>query len=232
MNDTKFSQRMRTDWDARNQKRGIRAIVPIRSCNEFWDTGRESVDKLLHVLRITRRFLPNMRVLDIGSGLGRMEYWLVPYVFHVCGIDVSPRMVGDARALASLDRDILATRMSFSPFDGVTIPLGLLGRGRFDLVFSWITIQHLPDVAVLEGWLKSLPPVLEEDAVVVLQYKTAPRRRLHGYSTHKGIRLRPCDWPDLAGRFGFGVIFDWCFPDDKEFRAVVMEQTNGTSQTQ
>jgi len=224
---TELSQRMRTDWEARGQKRGIKAIVPVRNYKDFWETGCESVNKLLHVLRLSNCLQHFRRVLDIGCGLGRMEYWLASKVTYLHGIDVSPVMVGKARTLNLLhewDDSKSDSPVMFSLFDGVSIPLDLAYGGRFNLVFSWITIQHLPDVKVLEGWLESLPSVLEEDGVVVLQYKTAKRRRFHGQNTRSGIRLRPRDWPTLLGRFGFRVIYDWCFPDDSQFRVVVMEQ--------
>jgi hypothetical protein len=80
-------------------------------------------------------------VLEIGPGVGYLLQ-----AFHerrpdaeLHGLDVSPEMIGSARA--RLARDGLEGLAEFHHYDGADVPLA---DRRFDLVYSCATLQHIP----------------------------------------------------------------------------------------
>ncbi len=67
-----------------------------------WDMP---VDQWHHVNQVTKRVLAHVftdhleagRVLDAGCGYGELINHLPPFVFHYCGVDLSPDLIAEAR---------------------------------------------------------------------------------------------------------------------------------------
>ena len=103
---------------------------------EFFETGRQHVES---VMKIAGQLLPGFAprtVLDFGCGVGRL---LVPFAATGCavsGVDISEKML-------SLTRENLALR-GFKPVDLATSIPGLPAGAVYDLVHSFIVIQHIP----------------------------------------------------------------------------------------
>jgi SAM-dependent methyltransferase len=107
------------------------AILTGASSDFFEFAGQKDAD-------IVRRFLRGGEaVLNIGCGVGRLERYLAPDVRELWAIDVSGEMIRRARerlaGLANVHLREVGNRDFLSGFESE----------RFDLVFSFLVLQHL-----------------------------------------------------------------------------------------
>lgn len=79
---------------------------------------------------------PDVRVINIGCGIGRIENAIWEEVASIVGVDVSSRMVELAR------RKVQASNVSFRTVDGKT--LNGIESERYQLCLSFIVLQHIP----------------------------------------------------------------------------------------
>ena len=97
----------------------------------FENSGRDDAGRLLPLVR------PDSRVLNIGCGIGRVERYLAPHVGELWGVDISGEMIARARIRLAEAPNVhlreLAAREFLSSFDS----------SSFDLVFSFLVLQHL-----------------------------------------------------------------------------------------
>lgn len=92
-----------------------------------------------HMVSRLLRLLPNARsarVLSLGCGIGDTELLLAPRVRELCGVDLSPTAIRQAREDAALAR-LTNTNFVEGSLDSI--------RGQFDLVFGIFFLHHLPD---------------------------------------------------------------------------------------
>src|SRR5262249_61690077 len=92
---------MKRDWDDRareNAKWYINTIRKDQSDDEFYSTGRPEVQKfvLSDPVLTKNRDLKELRLLEIGCGLGRMTKHLAEAFGEVHGTDVSAEMITQA----------------------------------------------------------------------------------------------------------------------------------------
>jgi len=104
---------------------------------EFFDTGSWHAAYVFDACRrfVDPAFAPS-RALDFGCGVGRVALPLAERVETVVGLDVSPAMLAEARRNAE-SRGVSNVEWQLS--DDVLSTV----QGRFDLVHSCITFQHI-----------------------------------------------------------------------------------------
>jgi ubiquinone/menaquinone biosynthesis C-methylase UbiE len=102
------------------------------SAKEVYSRGSDFVVLLEKFKLINKK----TKVLDIGCGVGRVEYALAKKVENIVGIDISPSMIRLANA------NVKAKNVEFLVGNGQN--LQNLADSSFDLVFSVIVFQHLP----------------------------------------------------------------------------------------
>lgn len=126
--------------------------------SEFFATGEREVEALLEYLgRIVPR-LGRERALDFGCGVGRVTRPLASHFTHVTGMDVSPTMVKTATSLVQRNDD---PRGSIEFVVNTGPGLEKIANGHFDLVYSTITLQHIPSKAALHyvaEFIRTLKP--------------------------------------------------------------------------
>ena len=105
---------------------------------EFWATGEAHVERLAATFRthFGRELAPG-RGLDFGCGVGRVLLPLARRSRHVVGVDVAPGMLAEARGAAAAAGLAVPERIEFA-----STLTGLVGP--FDLVHSFIVLQHIP----------------------------------------------------------------------------------------
>lgn len=91
---------------------------------------------LVRILKKLKLINKSSEVLDIGCGVGRLEYKLAKEVKLCVGIDIAPSMIALAK------KCINAENVDFITVNGKNL-IDLKNR-QFDLVFSIIVFQHLP----------------------------------------------------------------------------------------
>lgn len=104
----------------------------------FFRTGAEHLRAVLD--RVDRLFgvrPPFGRALDFGCGVGRVLLPLAEVAGEVVGVDVSPAMLEEARSNCAA-RGLHRVTLVCAGDDLDTVP------GLFDLVHSYIVLQHVP----------------------------------------------------------------------------------------
>ncbi|MGH3877509.1 MAG: class I SAM-dependent methyltransferase [Actinophytocola sp.] len=133
--------------------------------DQFLDTGRADVAASaawLDELGVGPRW---GRVLDFGCGAGRLTQALAEHADEVVGVDVSPPMLEQARQLDASGRCTFVLNESQD--------LRQFPAGSFDLVYSELVLQHLPE-PVIDGYLAEFVRVLAPGGVALLQCTTRP----------------------------------------------------------
>lgn len=128
---------MREDWDARAKENARKYVASLsyRTEEEFDKSARICASMLLRP--ILGMINQSMIALDIGCGIGRLEKVLSPYFRVIYGVDVSPKMIEIAKQRLMRLRNV---RLCVN--NG--LDLSLFQDSSFDLVFSYLTFQHMP----------------------------------------------------------------------------------------
>jgi SAM-dependent methyltransferase len=164
---------MRRYWDDRAKENA--AWYVDTSCSyddpdmdQFWATG-EQIVKESYVDAPVRPDEHRLAV-EIGPGLGRVCKALAQHFDRVIGVDVSPEMVTRARELVD------DPRITFEVGNGGD--LRPAEDGSADLVVTFTVFQHLPEQAMLEGYIRDAARVLSPGGVLAAQWNNLPHPRL------------------------------------------------------
>ena len=137
---------------------------------EFYATGREHAKMMLNPIARSGASIDHFnRVMDFGCGVGRLTLALAPRASEIVGVDISPPHLALARERAGAD-----TNAKFVAIDSVE-QIGSLGR--FDLIVSFIVIQHNPPPVMAEI-LRKLLSCLTDGGFIIIQIPTY----INGYS--------------------------------------------------
>ena len=172
MADERTLARMRQDWDRRARSNAFHFVASGRqqwSEEEFAASGRKAVEEL--ILADAARLNPgadwgSLRVLEIGCGAGRMTKAVAEICGEVHAVDVSPEMLRIAR-----ERLRGVPNVRLVEIDGES--LAPLGEARFDLVFSYIVLQHIPRLEVIESLIRQAAERTRPGGVLKLQLQGA-----------------------------------------------------------
>ena len=118
-------------WNSAARGDAHDAILTGATPEQFERTGAEDTERLRPYLR------GGDVVLNIGCGVGRVERYLAPHVGELWAVDISGEMIARARerlrGLANVHLREIGNREFLRSF----------ASGSFDLVFSFLVLQHL-----------------------------------------------------------------------------------------
>jgi SAM-dependent methyltransferase len=139
---------LKTDKNRRESQ--VKAWDAAASNQVFFQPTSWEEDPFLQQIQREVHLSPEMKVLDIGCGGGRYALALAERVGHVVGIDVSPKMIENAREWAE---KMGVTNVEYRVGDfplmkRVDIP------GSFDLIFAHMTpaVMDMEDFALLRSF--------------------------------------------------------------------------------
>ncbi|OHA26147.1 MAG: hypothetical protein A3D52_00490 [Candidatus Taylorbacteria bacterium RIFCSPHIGHO2_02_FULL_44_36] len=135
----------------------------------FRASGQKDYQMLIEQDELLRQRLQpfkTKKVLEIGCGIGRLTEFLADNFNEVFGIDISEEMIEHGKKrLANKNNVRLAAT------DGLTFPFP---DSNFDLVFSFIVFQHMPDIAIIRRNLKEIGRVLKPNGLAKIQLRGLP----------------------------------------------------------
>jgi SAM-dependent methyltransferase len=135
----------------------------------FFRTGVEEVEAVLQYVAGLGLEHRRGRALDFGCGVGRLTQALAGHFDEVVGVDISETMVAAARRY---DRHGQRVRYVTN-----TVPdLSILDDDSFDVVYSSITLQHIPPAAA-ERYVSEFIRVIRPGGIAVFQMRNGPRVR-------------------------------------------------------
>ena len=150
----------------------------------FYETGRVEIQKIINEIDEIAPELPRESALDFGCGLGRLTFSLAKHFNCVTGVDISEKMLEQAKANRNLPSNlsfILNTRSD----------LRQLENDQFDLSLSLIVLQHIPR-KYMEAYLSEFIRITRPGGIIVFQI---PHRTAHRFWKDKPLRS---DSPSLG----------------------------------
>ncbi len=201
-----LSRKMRNDWDKRAQTDALYYVNTGQrdwTEEEFFATGEQNVrDQILNDLdNICQGRNPaDMRVLEIGCGVGRMTRALAATFGEVHAVDISPEMVG-------LARRYLRSTPNAHVYCNSGKDLQVLGSLQFDFAYSFIVFQHIPSLAVIDNYVREVGARLHPGLLFKFQVQgyQSPNLRQPGRDTWLGIGVSEREAAKMAARHGFEI---------------------------
>jgi len=183
---------MREFWDARAEENPLYFVdnrLDYRNPDEarFWAQGEPFLDALLEPLGA--RLGPADQVVEIGCGIGRLTHVIARRAASVRALDVSPRMLAQAREHGSG-----LTNVEWLLGDGAS--LAGIADASADACVSHVVFQHIPDPAITLGYVREIGRVLRPGGWAAFQISNDPT--IHRKRT--GLEGLGISWRALRGR--------------------------------
>jgi ubiquinone/menaquinone biosynthesis C-methylase UbiE len=131
-------------WNSLGNQDPLRAILARSEkkdvpwdVQKFFETGVSEIDEMLRYLESVHAPPGKKWALDFGCGVGRLTQALAKHFEQVCGVDISPAMIEHARSYQ-------AHGANCQYLLNETSDLRCFPDGRFDFIYSSITLQHMP----------------------------------------------------------------------------------------
>jgi ubiquinone/menaquinone biosynthesis C-methylase UbiE len=128
----------------------------------FFATGTTEIDGVMRRAAQLGHPQGRHRALDFGCGLGRLTRALAGHFDECIGVDISEGMVHGAQ---QLNADVRGASFVINAAED----LRCFGDQSFDLVYSVIVLQHVPDRAAIEGYISEFCRVLRPGGLAVFQ---------------------------------------------------------------
>lgn len=157
---------------------------------DFFGRGVTEINEVLDRLSGLGVGQNKHRALDFGCGVGRLTQALGDRYRIAFGVDVSEEMVVQAREWAN-DRGRDNCRYHHNPEPD----LSLYKPGVFDLVYSMITLQHMPN-ELQRAYIEEFLRIIKPDGLAVFQVPAGPDYH------------HPNDWLSMYGADRYDVT-DW-----------------------
>ena len=168
-------------WDraARSDSTWYVATGYLHQNDEFFAQGARETDTFLDFCHATPGMGRAQAVLEIGCGLGRMTHRLAQLFGRVVAVDVSEEMLrrcrDNLRSYGNVDYVQVAG-------DGT---LEGIADEHVDLVFSYLTLQHVPTPRAQLRYLESSARVLRAGGKIAVQTRSAsPVASVESYAAH------------------------------------------------
>jgi SAM-dependent methyltransferase len=161
---------MRRFWDERARQNAlwyIHSQLDFRNpdIDEFWRSGDDNLTRTMEPFGV--HLHGHEHVLEIGCGVGRMTRALAARSARVVGIDVSEEMV-------QLGRQLLADIGNIELLVGTGRDLHGLDNETFDVCYSFIVFQHIPDPSITLTYIREMGRVLRRGGWALFQISESP----------------------------------------------------------
>ena len=159
--------RLRRQWEAHGRRNAHAAILTPSTNQPEWDeaefleTGRSHVARLMHEADSLVPHRQRRRALDFGCGIGRLTVAFADYYGEVIGVDIASSMVDKARR-----RNPAPDRIRYE--HNTDPDLLRFPSGGFDLVCSWIVLQHMPP-SLIRAYIADLVRLVAPGGLLVFQ---------------------------------------------------------------
>jgi SAM-dependent methyltransferase/glycosyltransferase involved in cell wall biosynthesis len=190
---------MKRDWDRRARSNAMHYIASARSdwtSDDFFASGRANVEETItrELEQVCRgKKASEMRILEIGCGIGRMTRHLAALFGEVHAVDVSGEMI---RQAGEHLRDVPNVRL----YETSGADLAPFEDQFFDFAYSFIVFQHVPDKETIISNLREVHRTLKPDCLFKFQVQG---RELEETDTWKGAGFTGEEMASLAAEIGF-----------------------------
>jgi len=169
-------KKLRKNWEQFGKQDPYWAILtnPSKRGNKwdieaFYQTGQKEIGWLMHFFEDHDIKLARQNALDFGCGAGRLTQALADYFEQVIGIDIAESMIELGRK-----RNPRPDRVSY--LHNTDPDLSKLDDASIDLIYSNITLQHIPPVHI-RTYLVEFMRVLRPQGMLVFQLPAGIRTK-------------------------------------------------------
>jgi glycosyltransferase involved in cell wall biosynthesis/ubiquinone/menaquinone biosynthesis C-methylase UbiE len=128
---------------------------------DFFETGRQAIRATLDRIAALGISLTCEKALDFGCGPGRLAQALAEHFQEVHGVDIAPSMIARAQRL-NKHGDRCTYHLNEAP------DLRLFDANTFDMVYSWLVLQHMPKQLALR-YIAEFARVTKPGGVIVFE---------------------------------------------------------------
>ena len=198
---------MKSDWDARAKydvQFSIRA-VDSQTNKEFWDSGLADRELIIgdntprYDMIMQSRAPKDLKVLEIGCGIGRLLIPMARIFGKVVGVDVSSEMVklGKEKILDIKNCEILQNSGS---------DLSFLEDNYFDFCYSFIVFQHIPEKSIVSKYIAEVSRVLKPKGIFRFQVRGITKTKPTKITTWDGVSFTSKEIHEYADENNFEVL--------------------------
>jgi len=159
---------------------------------KFWESGERTVQaEFLPLIR--ERAIRRQIGMELGCGVGRLLFPMARHFEEMVGVDIAEGMV---RRAVSFAGDNGIRNVALAAISGPEDLLHKAGEyaGKVDFLYSWLVFQHIPDFAMIEGYLHAIGELLEENGIAYLQFDTRGQNFLYQWKTELPDFVLPRFW--------------------------------------
>ena len=199
----------RRDWEALGEIDPLYAILSAPDAKHGdWDigaflaTGERDAARVLAACDAHGLAPRRTASFELGCGVGRITRGLSPFFDRSVGVDISAAMIGRARQM-NADRPTCEWVVNDFP------NLAAFPDREFDLVLSFIVLQHVPDRAVISSYLREMARILAPGGAMVVQLPASMplRQRIQWRRrAYRGLRAAQVPERILYERLGLDPI--------------------------
>ena len=193
---------MQRDWDARamdNARYYVASGADQWTDEEFFASGQMTVDEQIanDMENICQGKDPKqMRIIEIGCGVGRVTHALARIFGEVHAVDVSGEMITQAKQLAAGVKNA-----AFYKNNGMD--LSVLPPGPYDFAFSTIVFQHISSREVIYNYLREVHRLLRPGALFKFDVQGNLTTEPTANDTWLGVPFSDADALAMAEACGF-----------------------------
>jgi cyclopropane fatty-acyl-phospholipid synthase-like methyltransferase len=195
-------EKMRRDWDERAKENAMHYVDTSRTDwtdEEFFASGEQQIaeDILTDMTNICQGKDPGeMRVLEIGSGAGRLTRAFARLFGEVHAVDISGEMVAAARRA-------VADYPGAHVYQNSGCDLSVIPPGDFDFAYSAIVFQHIPSREIIETYVREVHRLLRPGALFKFWVQGDTNTESSPDDTWLGVPFSDDDVVAMANRCGF-----------------------------
>ena len=204
---TKISvnERMRTDWNARainDAKFAVRSVTS-QTDEEFWNSGIVSMEQCLafntplNDLIMQNKDAKDMKVLEIGCGVGRIVIPMSKIFGKVVGIDVSDKMV-------ELAKEKTSKILNCEIFLNNGLDLSSFSENYFDFCYSIVVFQHVPEKQIIKNYIHDVYRILKNYSC--FRFQVNGKNKISDGTTWNGISFSKDEIIEIAKMDNFKII--------------------------
>lgn len=158
-------QQHKQDWEVLGRLHPLSSVMSNKNdwdTKEFFLTGESEIQGDLE--RATRLGYPKTHetVLDFGCGVGRLTRALSKYFTQCTGVDIAESMIAHAK---EMNQSITGCTFIVN----ADPHLQIFSDNSFDMIYSKIVLQHIPDTQIIKAYIAEFVRVLKADGLLVFQ---------------------------------------------------------------
>lgn len=157
-------RRLQRHWNKFAQRNARWAVLTEKrdwTSEEFFETGRAEISRVMKSLDSLGVDVPRGKALDFGCGPGRITTALADHFHEVDGVDIAPSMIELAKR-HNRHEDRVTYHLNASH------GLNLFEDGTFDFIYSALVLQHMAP-RYSKGYLREFLRVLKPGGWLVFQ---------------------------------------------------------------